>query len=88
MSEQLLDTAEVARRLSCGRTHLHYMVKRKEFPEPMHIGRMRRWRVATVDDWIMRQSSREAAAQGEPEPTGNRETAGDAASPAPDGGRV
>ena len=67
MPEQLLDTAEVARRLSCGRTHLHYMVKRKEFPEPMHIGRMRRWRVATVDAWIMRQS-REDAPSGDSEP--------------------
>ena len=85
--EQLIDTAEVARRLSCGRTNLYYMVKAGQFPAPLKVGRLCRWRVATVDAWIMRQS-REDSAQGDPGPTDGRETAAGAASPAPDGGRV
>ena len=52
MSERLLDTAEVMRRLSCGRTHLHNIIRRGEFPEPLKFGRMSRWRESTVDAWI------------------------------------
>ena len=60
MPEKLIDTAEVMRRLSCGRTQLHFMVRDGRFPEPIRIGRMRRWREAVVDAWIVRQSGEDA----------------------------
>ena len=52
MSERLLDYVEVGKRLCCGRTHLFLMVKRGEFPEPLRMGRARRWRESDVDAWI------------------------------------
>ena len=64
--EQLIDTAEVARRLSCGRTNLYYMIKAGRFPEPLKVGRLCRWREKVVDAWILRQS-REEAPQGDRE---------------------
>ena len=52
MPERLLDYAEVCRRLKLGRTQVYLMVQRGELPEPMRIGRARRFREADIDAYI------------------------------------
>ena len=73
-SERLIDVMEIGRRLGCGRTHVHNMVKRGEFPEPLRMGRNRRWRESTVDRWI-RALAGEDAPSSTNAPAPDRETA-------------
>ena len=58
MAEQLLDYKDVGRRLGFSRTQIYMMIRRGEFPEPMQIGRARRWRESDVDAAILRMAGR------------------------------
>ena len=78
MPQRLLTNREVCQRLTLSRTQLHFMCKRGEFPEPLRLGRARRWREADVDNWIA-ALGREDAAQAPPTESGT-----DGAGPAPD----
>ena len=52
-TQTLLTYGEVQRRLACSRVKLWAMVRDGEFPEPLRLGRSRRWRKrnADVNNW-------------------------------------
>jgi prophage regulatory protein len=50
--ERLLDTRAIAARLGVTGETVREMVKRGEFPEPIRLGSLVRWRVATFNAWI------------------------------------
>ena len=52
MPDKLLDYAEVGRRLTLSRSQLFYMVRRGELPEPVRIGRARRFRESDIDAFV------------------------------------
>ena len=52
MSEQLIDAEEVGRRLHICRTQVWRMTKDGRLPEPLRLGRSRRWLVSDIDTWI------------------------------------
>ncbi len=54
MSERLLDTEDVLRRVGFGRTWLEERIADGTFPKPTHKWRRNKWREAVVDDWILR----------------------------------
>ena len=64
MGKPLLTYREVASRLNCCRQTVWKLVKRGEFPEPLKIGRARRWREADVDAWIAGLATGNGAGEG------------------------
>ena len=60
MPETLLTYADVTARTKLTRTHIWRMAKRGEFPAPIRIGRVPRWREADVDAWIAGLAERAA----------------------------
>ncbi len=62
--ERLLTYDEVGRRLGLGRTALWALVRDGKFPEPLRIGRARRWRECDVDRWIADLASEKARDKG------------------------
>ena len=63
MSEQLLTYPEACQKLHVSRTHLWQMVKEGQLPEPIRLGRARRFRAADIDALIRRLA-------GAPQPEG------------------
>ena len=61
MGTQLLTYSEVASRLNCCRQTVWKLVKRGEFPEPLRLGRSRRWLESDVDSWIAALAARSSA---------------------------
>lgn len=54
MTERLLDTEDVLRRIGFGRTWLDERIAEGTFPKPTHKWRRNKWREQVIDDWIMR----------------------------------
>lgn len=54
MTERLLDTEDVLRRIGFGRTWLDERIAEGTFPKPTHKWRRNKWREAEIDEWIMR----------------------------------
>ena len=52
MSERLLDYREVGLRLRVCRTQIWRMINDGRLPEPLRVGRLRRWRESDIDTWI------------------------------------
>ena len=48
----LLKDIDVAARLQCSRRHIWEMVERGELCAPVRLGRLVRWRVDDLEDWI------------------------------------
>ena len=64
MSERLLDYREVGRRLGVCRTQIWRMIHDGQLPEPLRMGRLRRWRESDIDAWIRDLAA--AQANGDP----------------------
>lgn len=58
---ELWTARDVAAALKIGERTVWRMVSTSEFPQPIKIGRLSRWRPSTIQDWI---GDREAARQG------------------------
>jgi prophage regulatory protein len=57
--DAMLDSAAVAKLLGIDRRTLRRMVKAREVPAPMRLGRRAlRWRRAEIEAWIAREASR------------------------------
>ena len=67
MTDTLVDSREVCRRLAVGRVTLWRLVKAGRFPEPLHIGRAARWRESTVETFIGRLEAEQGRRRQEPE---------------------
>ena len=52
MTEPLLTYKDVGRLLQLSRVKIWSMIRAGTFPEPMRLGRSRRWRESDVNDWI------------------------------------
>lgn len=48
----LLTTEDVAARLQVSKRHIHNLVTDGDFPPPMKVGRLNRWRELDVDFYI------------------------------------
>lgn len=38
--------------LDCSEKHVHRLTKAGKLPPPIHVGRLLRWRVGTIRDWL------------------------------------
>ena len=52
MPNMLIGYNEIARRLGVDRITVWKWVRAGRFPAPLRIGRARRWKESTVDEWI------------------------------------
>ena len=55
-----IDLNEVARRLGISRRQAEIMLARREIPEPVRLGRLRRWHSGMVDEWLLAAARRAA----------------------------
>ena len=51
-AEELLNTGEVAALLRCSSRHVRRLAASGRLPDPVLLGRLRRWRRFDVDWWI------------------------------------
>ena len=61
--EQLLDYTEACRRLHCSRTTLWAFVRDGKTPEPIRLGRARRFRAVEIDKLVHRLAEQAAGAR-------------------------
>src|SRR5262245_44813930 len=50
--EAAVDVRPVARMLCCSVRHIWRMVDSGAMPRPLELGRLRRWRLGTLRDWL------------------------------------
>jgi predicted DNA-binding transcriptional regulator AlpA len=55
--ERLLDIKFIADRLRVTPETVREMVKRDEFPPPMRLGTLLRWRVSVFNAWVARRDA-------------------------------
>jgi len=59
---RLVNIRAVSALLSCCPNHIRNMVGRGEFPQPVRLGHLLRWRLEEIEAWVKsRQSSAGAA---------------------------
>ena len=54
MTERLLDTEDVLKKIGFGKTWLEERIAEGLFPKPTHKWRRNKWRDQDVDDWIVK----------------------------------
>jgi predicted DNA-binding transcriptional regulator AlpA len=55
--ERLVDIKFIADRLRVTPETVREMVKRNEFPPPMRLGTLQRWRVAVFNAWVAQRDA-------------------------------
>jgi prophage regulatory protein len=50
--DRLLAIAEVSKSLGLSQSQIYALVRERDFPSPIRIGRSSRWRTSTVNAWI------------------------------------
>ncbi len=53
----LLTVAEVATMCRCSRSTITKLVKANQFPAPLRLGCLRRWRIGQIRVWQLRQTA-------------------------------
>ena len=48
----LIDIRDVARLLGCSARHVEDLVREKKAPEPIRLGRLRKWRAESILRWV------------------------------------
>jgi predicted DNA-binding transcriptional regulator AlpA len=48
----LIDIRGVARLLGCSARHVEDLVREKKAPEPIRLGRLRKWRPESIIRWV------------------------------------
>jgi predicted DNA-binding transcriptional regulator AlpA len=55
--ERLLDIRVIADRLRVTPETVREMVKRNEFPQPLRLGTLQRWRVSVFNAWVAQRDA-------------------------------
>lgn len=50
--DSLLAIAEVSKSLGLSQSQIYALVRERDFPKPIRIGRSSRWRTSVVNAWI------------------------------------
>ncbi len=50
--DRLLAIAEVSKSLGLSQSQVYALVRERDFPAPIRLGRSSRWRTSTVNAWI------------------------------------
>ncbi len=53
----LLDVRELSQRLGVSQRAIWSWVERGEFPAPIELGRLRRWRLQDIERWLAEKAS-------------------------------
>jgi predicted DNA-binding transcriptional regulator AlpA len=56
-NQDLIDVKEVARRLGVSETTIWDWSRKGTFLTPIYVGRLARWRVRNLDDWVEQQAT-------------------------------
>lgn len=51
-TELLLKVADVAEKLKCSVRNVHRLADAEEIPKPIKLGRLKRWSLAVIEQWI------------------------------------
>lgn len=54
--QKLMTVQQVAECLECSPRHVTRMVSNKQFPAPIKIGRLSRWKPQVIENWLLEHS--------------------------------